>query len=202
MIAAEYGKLYSDRVDDDLFKYAVNNSNSVFIKFAFKKGLLNPDILHKKEIIIFLMNKLKSFSHTELIMNIMMFTDFRQWSDHEHLKQLISFCNDIVDPDKELNLMFCCYNPILCICLLAESMTRVGDAVNIFSYDCGVISDSLQNLGLKLVENMDDSIIESIFTEIDFEDRSVLKIICENEYELLMKDPKVSDLLDLLWVGK
>lgn len=81
-------------------------------------------------------------------------------------------------------------------------MERVGDAVNIFSYDCGVISEGLQNLGLKLVENMEDTIIESIFTETDFSDRSVLKIICENEYELLMKDPKVSDLLDLLWVGK
>jgi len=52
--------------------------------------------------------------------------------------------------------MFTCYNPILAICLLAEIMKRVGQALSIFSYDCSVISIDLQNLGLKLIENMDE----------------------------------------------
>jgi len=83
MIAAEFGKLYSDRVDEDLFKFAFNNANSLFIKFAFKHDVINPDMLHKKEMINFVLRKLKSFNQTELLMNILIFTDFRQWSDQE-----------------------------------------------------------------------------------------------------------------------
>lgn len=49
---------------------------------------------------------------------------------------------------------------------------------------------------------MDEDIVESIFTETDFLDRTVLKLISDNEYEPLMRDQKISDLLDLLWVGK
>jgi hypothetical protein len=49
---------------------------------------------------------------------------------------------------------------------------------------------------------MDESIVESIFTETDFLDRTVLKLITHNQYEPLMKNHKISDLLDLLWVGK
>ena len=53
-----------------------------------------------------------------------------------------------------------------------------------------------------MVENMDDNNVESIFMETDFLDRSVLKLITHFQYEPLMKDHKISDLLDLLWVGK
>lgn len=49
---------------------------------------------------------------------------------------------------------------------------------------------------------MDESIVESIFTETDFLDRTVLKLITHNQYEPMMKNHRISDLLDLLWVGK
>lgn len=57
-------------------------------------------------------------------------------------------------------------------------------------------------MGAKLIENMDESIVESIFTETDFLDRTVLKMITQNQYEPMMKNHRISDLLDLLWVGK
>ena len=44
--------------------------------------------------------------------------------------------------------------------------------------------------------------IEAIFMETDFLDRTVLKLITDNEYEPLLRDDKVSALLDELWVGK
>ena len=62
MVAAEYGKYYLDKVDDNLLKFAIDNANSVFIKFAFRKGLFSGAMLHKKEMISFLLGKLKGFS--------------------------------------------------------------------------------------------------------------------------------------------
>ena len=38
--------------------------------------------------------------------------------------------------------------------------------------------------------------------DIDFLDRTVLNLITQQEYEPLLKDDKVSALLDELWVGK
>ncbi len=46
---------------------------------------------------------------------------------------------------------------------------------------------------------MDQKVIEPIFLETDFFDRTVLKLITDYEYEPLLKDPKVSALLDNLW---
>lgn len=137
-----------------------------------------------------------------MMLNILLFTNFRQWSGQEDLNKLVEFAGDVIDPDKEMNLVFICYNPIIAICLLAETMKRIGEAVKFFGHTCACISDDLLRLGEKLIETMDETIIESVFTETDFLNRSVLKIICANDYEPLMRDHKVSDLLDLLWVGK
>jgi len=38
--------------------------------------------------------------------------------------------------------------------------------------------------------------------DTDFLDRTTLKLITDYEYEPLLKDDKVSALLDELWVGK
>jgi hypothetical protein len=53
-----------------------------------------------------------------------------------------------------------------------------------------------------LIENMEPKFIETIFMDADFLDRTVLKLITDFGYEPLLKDVKVSALLDELWVGK
>lgn len=49
---------------------------------------------------------------------------------------------------------------------------------------------------------MPENFIEDIFMDSDFLDRTVLKLITDYEYEPLLKDNKVSALLDQLWIGK
>lgn len=48
---------------------------------------------------------------------------------------------------------------------------------------------------------MPEEFIYDIFMDIDFLDRTVLKLITDYEYEPLLKDDKVSALLDKLWIG-
>ena len=51
---------------------------------------------------------------------------------------------------------------------------------------------------------MEDSpvLIENIFMDTDFMDRRVLKLIADFEYEPLLRDNKISGLLDRFWIGK
>jgi hypothetical protein len=44
--------------------------------------------------------------------------------------------NDAIDAEKELNLMYKCYNPILVICLFSEQLAAIGDAKTKFENDC------------------------------------------------------------------
>lgn len=49
---------------------------------------------------------------------------------------------------------------------------------------------------------MDDRVISKVFLDTDFKDRTVLKIITQNGYAVLMQNPKVNILLEEIWVGK
>jgi hypothetical protein len=125
------------------------------------------------------------------MLNIFNFLDYKLWPKTENsklVKEFLDFVSEIIDPEKEQNLMFTCYNPLMAICLFCENLKRVGDAIALFKHSCTGISSNLQELGEKIIENMDESIVESVFIETDFMDRTVLKLISDNEYEPLMRD--------------
>ena len=58
--------------------------------------------------------------------------------------------------------------------------------------------------GQTIIEELEDDMvkIEQIFMEVDFLDRTVLKLITIEGYDSLLKDAKCNALLDQLWVGK
>lgn len=53
-----------------------------------------------------------------------------------------------------------------------------------------------------MIDNMDADVITKVFLDIDFKDRTVLKIITSNGYVPLMQNEKVSILLEEIWLGK
>ena len=50
-------------------------------------------------------------------------------------------------------------------------------------------------LGVYIIENTEDEKIERIFLDLDFRNRTVLKIATQNEFAPLMSSDKVSILL-------
>ncbi len=50
-------------------------------------------------------------------------------------------------------------------------------------------------LGAFIIENMEDEKIDRVFLDLDFRNRTVLKIATENEFAPLMASDKVSILL-------
>ena len=78
---------------------------------------------------------------------------------------------------------------------------KIGNAISLFKHRGHNLSMSLLQLGEKIIDNMDESFIYPIFMDRDFLDRSTLKLITDFEFEPLLKDDKVSALLDKLWIG-
>ena len=108
----------------------------------------------------------------------------------------------MIDPDKELNLMYKSYNPIMSVCLCCEFLEKIGDSISIFKHDCSNASGDIQNLGEQIIENMSKDYVPNIFMDTDFLDRTVLKLITQGGFDPLLKNEKVFAFIDELWVGK
>lgn len=206
MIASEYVGFYYKNVNDELIKFAISNSNEVFLKYALRHKDFEGKIRENQKIIKYLMDNLNNGNNTELMLNVLIFTQFEQ-QDNELTQGFIEFTGSVVndiDPSNNQNLMFQCYNPILVICLFTEILMNIGDSISAYKHDCDGTSQALHSLGEKLIENMDESkiSIETIFMETDFHDRTVLRLIQVYQIEAMMKDYKIAALLDELWVGK
>ena len=130
MIAAEYGEFYPSCIEGEnghlLLKYAISNSNEIFLKYAFKNALF-PDFITKEnsERVEELLSILNQGTQVELILNIFIYADIENWNN-THMREFINIAQNIVSGDREQNLMFCCYNPILVVCLFCEGLERIA----------------------------------------------------------------------------
>ena len=64
---------------------------------------------------------------------------------------------------------------------------------------------ALLDLGIEIIASLDSKLeaeVRPMFMDQDFKDRTVLHLITYNGYEQLMRDPKVTVLLDNLWAGE
>ena len=82
-------------------KYALTNSNEIFLKYAFKNGLY-PDFLTKDnpERITDLLAILEQGTQVELILNILIYADIENWSG-SHLKEFIELARHVVSGEKQ-----------------------------------------------------------------------------------------------------
>ena len=65
-----------------------------------------------------------------------------------------------------------------------------------------MISKKLIFFGGKIVNSMKDDVVHRMFMDIDFKDRTVLKLITHYGHHELVANPKIDVLLEELWVGK
>mmetsp|Transcript_37727 Transcript_37727/g.57768 ORF Transcript_37727/g.57768 Transcript_37727/m.57768 type:complete len:137 (+) Transcript_37727:1216-1626(+) len=135
-------------------------------------------MLYDDEIIEVILKILNQGNKTELILNVLIFADFGRWKQ-EKLRRFIDFIGEITDSSKEQNLMYKCYNPIMTICLCCEFLMKIGNAISLFKHEGNNLGADLQDLGEKLIDNMEEDFIETVFMDTDFLDRTVLKLITD-----------------------
>ena len=89
------------------------------------------------------------------------------------------------------------------ICLINIFLKSIGEIKASYEHETKMLSSELLNLGEKLIENFENSIIvERIFLQTDFLNRSLLKLTTYYGFSPLIRDVKVKALLDELWIGK
>ena len=89
------------------------------------------------------------------------------------------------------------------ICLTSIFLKSIGEIKATYKNETDNLSIELLNLGEKLIENFENTkIVERIFLQTDFLNRSLLKLITYYGFKPLIRDDKVKALLDELWIGK
>ena len=65
-----------------------------------------------------------------------------------------------------------------------------------------IIINKLVELGHKIVMHWEDEKIDKVFLDLDFRDRSLLKVITDNKFAAILKSDKINVLLEEIWQGK
>lgn len=73
---------------------------------------------------------------------------------------------------------------------------------NFLDIECAAIIKKLEILGKITIESMSYDMVEAIFMEKDFTERSVLNIITDNKIMTFIVINKLKFLLDKIWDGK
>ncbi len=140
-------------------------------------------------------------SKSELLLNCLMYTDFGRWEQRQ-IKIFIKHISSIIYSGHESNRILLCYNPIMAIALACEFLLKISRNINIFRHECVIIKNHLVILGHKIVEQLEDDKIDRVFSDLDFRDRSLLKIITDNKFAEVLKSDKIDVLLEEIWQGK
>ena len=145
-----------------------------------------------------LLDQLSLKQKTEFVLNILSFTDWSRWPPVE-LEKLIDHLEEMNDKQHEQNRIVLSYNPILCICLACIHLKSIGSSISLFKHRNDGIASGLLDLGDCIVSDMEKGSVRRIFMDLDFKNRTVLHLITYNGFAPLMKDSKVTMLLDKLW---
>jgi hypothetical protein len=131
----------------------------------------------------------------------LLYVDFSIWKKNQ-LERLLDYLVEIVESGHEQNRIMYCYNYILTICLSCEHLKRIGKLFSQFKQLANQKINDLLTLGDKILDNLEDDHIEKFFMDRDFKNRTVLKIITDNDFQILLSSEKINILIQEIWVGK
>jgi hypothetical protein len=201
VVANEVSLYYIDSADEALLLFAMQNFNEIFLKYALRNSIIGSNIMVSQDVIEAILKIFKRGTRSELLLNVMLFSDFTRWKQAE-LKNLLDMLKEIVSEEHERNRILLCYNPVLTIALACEFLDKIATNKNILRHECKLVKEKLMTLGSFIIDNIEDEKIEKVFLDADFRDRTVLKIATMNSFAPLCASDKVSVLLEEIWEGK
>mmetsp|Transcript_13249 Transcript_13249/g.20706 ORF Transcript_13249/g.20706 Transcript_13249/m.20706 type:complete len:251 (+) Transcript_13249:1675-2427(+) len=115
------------------------------------------------------------------------------------------FRNFTEETNLESNRLLLSYNPLMSIALSAELLMNIANSRKRFENECNGLKDDLLELGRMYNSKIDDEeYFEGLIMDVDYQNRTVLKIITSCKFEALMSedDPKVENIMNNIYVGK
>jgi len=140
IIFSEVSIEYLDNANTDLLIFAMNNFNELFLKQSLRNSIFGSHIMIEKEIIDEIFSLFKKRCRSELILNVLLFSDLSRWQQ-TNLRSLLSMIAEIVTEEIEQNRILLAYNPILTIALCAEFLGKISFSKNIFRHQCNIVKN-------------------------------------------------------------
>ena len=202
-IALKYLGSYVDDIDVELLLYCLDNGNEKFLKGALKLSAFDKLLFRDPRVINNIINLLKSGYRINFLLNVLNLLDFSILRNQQ-IKELIDVLDEYEGNPLEENRLLLSYNPIMSICLAAEILTKIGMSRRKFENQCKRIKTSLLELGgMYSIKIEDENFYGNLINDIDFKGRTILKIIWEKSFGLLMdeNDPKAENVMLRIWFG-
>eukprot|EP00347_Sterkiella_histriomuscorum_P019687 403340671 len=201
-LAITYMGSFGNNLNEHLLIYCLDQQNQKFIK--------EDSVVEK------LLYHLNQGTRTNYILDVLSLIDISVWKNRQ-IKQIISnpyielIYRDLMDifiefaeVNYEKNQLNLSYNPILTIVLASEILNKISSVRKKFENECKRIVNQLLRLGEMFISKIsDDKYYEKLITDVDFQERPVIKIIAKNNFERLMdeNDPKAENLMNKIWKG-
>jgi hypothetical protein len=200
MAACKHSGFYIMDADIELFIYSIRNENDEFIKHALKESVFTINMLSDPILIDELIESLQDGRHIELCLNIMTYSDFGRWAQSD-IRRFLEFIMDIINDSEEKNKILLTSNTIMALALMCEYLKRISKAINVFDRQCRYLLEEIHVLADQLVDNIEDELVESIFLDKDFKDRTLFKIVTQYNLYSFLSTGKVNTVLDIVWEG-
>jgi len=124
---------------------------------------------------------------------------------NQQIKELIQIFEQYSHEGYEHNQLLLSYNPLMTIALACEILTQIAKNKKKVSKASNKVKKDLLSLGQMYSSKIEDEdFYEELITDVDFRDRSLLKIITDQEFEPLMdeNDPKAENIMMSIYQGK
>lgn len=136
----------------------------------------------------------------ELCLNILLYANFSKWKLDLH-KRLVGNINRIITENDENNYILLTSNTLMALAHCCEFLHIIGNTVKLFKRRTSYISQRLELLIEKMIDYTENDLIEKIFLDRDFKDRTLLKIVTEYQFNAFLKSSKITILMDSIWRG-
>lgn len=195
---------YIGDMNSELLIYCLDHGKEKFFNkslelIAFNKYLFKEDHVADK-----LLDLLKSGSNTIYYLNILTMIDISLWKTSK-LKELLHIFEAYGNQGFEKNQVLLTYNPLMTIALTCEVLTQIQKNRKKLENQATKAKTNLLSLGQMYSSKIEDEeFYESLVTDTDFRNRSLLKIITDFEFEPLMdeNDPKAESIMMSIYQGK
>ena len=200
-LAIKYVYSFQEDADSKLLKFWVINENEDFLRFALNEQIFIQKVIDSQETTSMIIQMLQAKACCNIIINVLIFSDFHNWGK-ESLAMLYTLLQKIEFEKTEDNMILMLHNPILSLATICDILIKLGDTSAIFKIPSKLLSEKLQNIWLKLSQQLKEDHVEKVYTELDFKGRTVLRLSTDNGLEPVIDSLKVEELIETLWTGK
>ena len=200
-LAIKYAYSFQEDAGSKLLEFCIINENEDFLRYALNEQIFKQKVIDSPEITSMIIQMLESKMWCNIVINILLYSDFHSWGK-ENLSKLMLLFQRIEHAKSEDNLILMLHNPILSLSIICDILVKLGKTSANFKVPAKLLSEKLQNICLKLSQLLREDLIEKVYTELDFKERSILRLATDNGLEPVIKSLKVEELIETLWTGK